>query len=1244
MDLYNFDVKYQYNLYFTIPISIVTKKASDNSALGGVTVGVVKTSDGTGQIIIGKGDSLNTTTITGTDTTTLKGSTGAFTDISTGDYAYNLNRLTWVLVTKVDNETLTHATVAGQTTGDVVNFKSRLAYAPVTSSSVVSDVNGNIVSPIDSSKGLVVLKHLLRSGAARGVSIVTTYSPYTFYALKYGYYALYSPRDWNMADENTEVLSLVVNPNVVANEATALGYIGTIYSFNGLTSTITVLDEANSTPQKLYDASQAWRITNFNYTEPVNVVGTSFAVATGWNIVIPQSGTITKPNTYAYQIIGAKVSGTATGTPTNTSVQMTGAAWATNFYVGRGVYCVEKDCFAYITANNGTTLTVDGFKRFANSKPATQLYTSMEFPVPSSGDRILIGYNREDLYNQSLGGISQNGDAYRILGELWIGNGTTPTLFADQNGSMEQIIQATTVAPQINRNYAGSVTILGNINSAGVTSGGVTVVLDSTTKSTSVLNVYGNGFEYTGQMLWFEPKFTAITALSSAAFMRLDSRFVCIDGNFSSHTGARFYGTTSILRNTRIHNGLYQAFSSQNPVQEAVGLNISSEANGWKLFGTTYEELTAADFNSNIADIFVNNTTTGYIDLTDCLHDGNGIMSVSKLSVVQSAGLWTGYVKQNKKINYRFVNTSEAPIQNVRVFLKDNVGASVFNVLSDSNGEISEQKILISKWVSANPLIVTNAVTETTYNPFTRVVRKYGYVFTTDSLTVTSPQDSQLKLATNTYVVANEATAGAYTGIAISGTNGAMIITLSSSKTPQEIYDYTQWWLSQSDNVGYNEFMTPVSAGLFDMGTARFVIPGTLTVDTDPDIGSLKFGTRPVAATNAILVQSGGTLVTGQAGSQGRSIDFASPTMLPSPFLTYADIAIDTRGVWNWISTEIQSHVGIRVKGSINISVGNAKIINEGNRVNSGGIPARFTIDENNELTNIANLETIYFGITVLKTASLLTSVSLENSLAGLIVGGGAPDNVWVNVSAISFINNTLDIGTAGNQWLRFANSIAGTDIIVAGYSVAAGAGNQGLVEMRQGVKFYLPDGAGAYCIDNNNGNRLAANLIGTNPDYVANRAYDLTASGGYAEYVTDGGILTGVFWRSVDGTRWQYNEFDSRGLANDKTDVFPWMFTQYGKQISLSNHILKGDVQYEATPQFLPDLGITQATKATVAAYTGIAPVYSTGILTVTVTENHPWNEIYDYVKYWESVNRPSLHANNQTSFLSTSNKLSYI
>jgi hypothetical protein len=532
-----------------------------------------------------------------------------------------------------------------------------------------------------------------------------------------------------------------------------------------------------------------------------------------------------------------------------------------------------------------------------------------------------------------------------------------------------------------------------------------------------------------------------------------------------------------------------------------------------------------------------------------------------------------------------------------------------------------------------------------------QVVIKYGRVYQSAPIEIPSNGAevvNKISMTVNPYVVASEATARAYTGIAFSGTTGAMIVTLSSSKTPQEIYDYHEVWLYDeavnNDNY-YPPFITAVSAGVFDFGTTVIVIAsgGTLTVDTDTAVGAIKFGTRPVTASQGILVQASGTLVVGQAGSQGRSIDFASTTMLPSPFLTHADIAIDTDGVWNWISTEIQSHVGIRIKGSITISTGNAKLINEGNRVNAGGIPTRFTIDENNQLTDISNLETIYCGITVLKTATLLTNASLENSLAGLIVGGGAPDNVWVDVSAISFITNTLDIGTAGNQWLRFSNSVAGTDIIVAGYSVAAGAGNQGLVEMRQQVKFYLADGAKAYTVDTDNGDRLAVNLVGTNPDYVADRSYTLTASGGYAEYTTDGGVLTGVFWRTVDTTRWLDNHFDSRGLANDRTDVFSWLFVEYGKQVSVGNHILKGATEYESTPQFLPDLGITQATKATVAAYTGISAVYSTGTLTVTFTTDHVWNEGYDFIKYYESENPSSVWENAKTSFVSTSNKLSY-
>jgi hypothetical protein len=572
-------------------------------------------------------------------------------------------------------------------------------------------------------------------------------------------------------------------------------------------------------------------------------------------------------------------------------------------------------------------------------------------------------------------------------------------------------------------------------------------------------------------------------------------------------------------------------------------------------------------------------------------------------------------------------------------------------VVTDGSGEYaspidSSLGLVVQKYQLRNGSARLNSDV-VTYSPYTLIAMKYGY------FAQSSPRDWEMKqgnsetlsLVANSFVVATEAVARAYTGIAISGTAGAMIITITEARTPQQIYDYVECWRydqAVNNDLYYPEFMTAISAGAFNLDTTRIIVGsgGTLTVDTATSIGTLKFGTRPVTATNGILVQSGGTLVTGQTGSQGRSIDFASPTMLPSPFLANADIGIDTGGVWNWVSTEIQSHCGIRIKGSINVSVGNAKIINEGDRVNAGGIPAGFTIDENNELTNIANLQTIYYGVTVLKTASLLTNVSLESSRAGLIVGGGAPDNVWVDVSAISFNNNILDIGLSGYQWMRFSNSVAGTNIIVVGYSIAAGAGNQGLIELRQQVRFYLANGAKAYTVDTNNSNRLAANLVGTNPDYTADRAYELTASGGYAEYTTEGGVLTGVYWRTTDGTRDQYNMFDSRGIANDKTDIFSWIFIEYGKQVSLGNHILKGSTQYTSTPQFLPDLGITQATKATVAAYTGFASETATG---VTITTSKTTSEVYDRRKYLESENPSYVWDNSKTSYCASSVGIQY-
>lgn len=541
--------------------------------------------------------------------------------------------------------------------------------------------------------------------------------------------------------------------------------------------------------------------------------------------------------------------------------------------------------------------------------------------------------------------------------------------------------------------------------------------------------------------------------------------------------------------------------------------------------------------------------------------------------------------------------------------------------------------------------------TTVTYTSALNIIAlRYGYISQKASVSLVpngAEKELPLSLSVNPYVVASESTARAYTGIAISGTNGAMIITLTSAKTPQEIYDYTEVWRydeAVNNDTYYEPIWTPIQTGKFNTGSTRLIVGsgGTLTVDTDTDIGALVFGTRPVAATNAIRVQSGGALIVGQVGSQGRSLDFQQDIGSAGAHLNfdYGSIAVETGGSMTWDATEIQTHQALRFQGSIYITSNDCKVVNDGNQVTTSLIPPRMTFETTVPVIEVDGLHTVSLGINIFRDPDVFQNVTMENSWAGFIVGGSAPDNVWVNASGVTFIDNLIDFAFTNPQWMRYINLVDGSELTVKGAFVNDINNNKGLLEIRQAIEFTCNDGAKVYSVDTDNGNRIAANSVGTSPDYLADRSYELTASGGVASYSTDGGVLTAVYWRTVGGLRDDNNEFDSRGLANDTTDVFTWLQVEYGRQPATQNVVMKGGATVEVTVQSLVDLGITQATKATVAAYTGFASETATG---ATITTAHTTSEVYDRRKYQESENPDWVWDNSKTSYCSSGAGLQY-
>jgi hypothetical protein len=468
-------------------------------------------------------------------------------------------------------------------------------------------------------------------------------------------------------------------------------------------------------------------------------------------------------------------------------------------------------------------------------------------------------------------------------------------------------------------------------------------------------------------------------------------------------------------------------------------------------------------------------------------------------------------------------------------------------------------------------------------------------------------------------------------------------LTISGDYTANDVYDYIRYVESENPDYVWDNSKTPlvslVQPGLYNLDDIKIVIAsgGTLSVDTDTDVGALVFGDR-VLPSNAIKVQSGGELVTGQTGSLGTSITFnvtAEATQAAAYDQTYVNINVESGGTWTWVSTTIDTHVGVYVAGTVSIS-GTASLINSGEYLCGALSPylrmdsANLTIDgfETNSIT--CSLVTQYAGF---------AGVTFKNALIALSVSGAFPANTWAVASGLDFtdVDNQYDVGYFSDRWFRLSNLSDGTGIVVVGNS-ASSPSNTGLVEVRQEIEFSATNGGGAkfYTEDTDHGNRLSASQIGTNPSYTANRAYTLTESGGTASYTTDGGVLTGVHWRDTGGLRDNSNEFDSRGLNDDNTDIFNWMKLEYGQLVATLNVTMKGKSIVQSEIASLSDNVISESNVSTVAAYTGIA--INSGTQTITLTVSHTINELYDYIKYWQTQNPDAVWDNSKTELIQSS------
>jgi hypothetical protein len=470
--------------------------------------------------------------------------------------------------------------------------------------------------------------------------------------------------------------------------------------------------------------------------------------------------------------------------------------------------------------------------------------------------------------------------------------------------------------------------------------------------------------------------------------------------------------------------------------------------------------------------------------------------------------------------------------------------------------------------------------------------------------------------------------------MAISFSGGAYTLSTSGSYTPADLYAFNPAGITRLNG----------SRVVYDFGPSRIIIGSgtTLTIDTSSTVGEIMFsdpGWDNTTFLHHIWVQSGGTLNLGNTYSQ--DVLMVSKEAAVQSFRDQnREWRID--GTFNWYG-------GIIAGGNIQTYSGSDGII--------AGYATFYTLPgvEGGSLrmseADFVPTALRFFG------GAVVPFVATTNPIKGLtFVNCATQPAVGLdnnNTSGAQFMecedwdvsdpSNARGFGYWDQRWAKYINQATGTDFGEPQGNLADNSNNRGLLEVRQSIEFSANNGGGAkfYTKDTDNGSRLAANQIVDNPSYTADREYTLTESGGSASYDTDGGVLIGVYWRTTGGLQAANNNFDSRGNNNDQTDIFTWIKLEYGQLLATADIAMKGRGGVSSAIPSLPDLAISESNQTTVAAYTGIS--INAGTQTITLTENQTINELYDYIKYWQTQNPDAVWNNSKTEIIQSSDGFSF-
>lgn len=402
--------------------------------------------------------------------------------------------------------------------------------------------------------------------------------------------------------------------------------------------------------------------------------------------------------------------------------------------------------------------------------------------APSSGDTFRIMSTAQDLVDAFPSSVTKNGNSFYFVDELAM---RSNACFGSLNESI--ILGGGIDVRSGDRNtiFQMGVLVGGENNNSTETKDGGYLRFDGLPFFGVTDGTYSNGFMVNlyGTTLDSDPALGSIHTKHNGPLRLVNFLMDCPVGfvpynDYSEYYNCIFAGIIS--GNTA---GSVRTIMTR-PIEKCTWFQNAVAIKSYQTYAAVYRDCTFSDSNTDILEA----GGTAIQTFIDCSEWGDD----KYLSTTADA-------RHYKSANYRSTEVDGTPIVGALLAIYDKNDLLQEAVrTSDASGICAETLAWRRQWDAGGP--------EVTFFPFTTRFRKYGFKFQEFSSDYDNPVAQDARLAVNSVTVLSEAAAAALTGIAIDFVTED--VTITTSHTLSEIYDYCQSQLALSASMDELEFLT----------------------------------------------------------------------------------------------------------------------------------------------------------------------------------------------------------------------------------------------------------------------------------------------------------------------------------------------------------------------------------------------------------------------------------------------------